>query len=307
MEQPMNLSSIDSPSFLLNIPTTFSSKVKNNFWMEEAKDEDLIVDKDVALAQWNDLYSTLSSNGLVTVLPTPYGTNLQDLVFVANLGIVIGTDTVIISNFTSTPRLGESEVGMNYFKLAGYKNVVMCPYKFEGEADLKHIVGNIYIGGYGVRSDIRAYQWMEQNFDMKIIKIKMGNPKLYHLDCSLFPITQEAILLDRTQYQKNEIDEMEKVVEIIHVPEKYASNGVTNSVRIHNFILNASDLYDLDPQLDKEDYRLERDKNQFLEDVCSDFGMEAVFINLSEYLKGGALLSCLVMHLNRFSYKIDLT
>ena len=50
--------------------------------------------------------------------------------------------------------------------------VHMCPFKWEGEADLKYLYDNVYIGGYGIRSDIKAYEWMEEKFDMKIIKLK---------------------------------------------------------------------------------------------------------------------------------------
>ena len=70
--------------------------------------------------------------------------------------------------------------------------------------------------------------------------------------------------------------------------------------------LCGSDFYDLDPELDAEFYFTERDKNQFLEDVLSEFGMEPVFFNLSEFSKAGACLSCNVCHLNRFSYNVEL-
>ena len=47
-------------------------------------------------------------------------------------------------------------------------------------------------------------------------------------------------------------------------------------------------------------------KNRRLEDIAADHAFELTFLNLSEYLKGGALLSCMVMHLNRHSYEFTL-
>ena len=44
-----------------------------------------------------------------------------------------------------------------------------------------------------------------------------------------------------------------------------------------------------------------------IEDIATELAFEVVYFNLSEYHKGGALLSCMVMHLNRFSYRFDLT
>ena len=50
----------------------------------------------------------------------------------------------------------------HFFELMDYQ-VHMCPFKWEGEADLKYLYDNVYIGGYGIRSDIQAYEWMEEN------------------------------------------------------------------------------------------------------------------------------------------------
>lgn len=303
MKKQINLSNVEMPSFLLNFPGSYNTAVKNNVWMSESDEP---VDSEAAVAQWYDLYSFLAAQGLVTVMPTPPESELQDLVFVANMGMVIDDDNIIISNFKSEPRVGEQEVGIQYFKTM-FKNVHVCPYHWEGEADTKHIRDNIYIGGYGQRTDIRAYQWMEENFDIKIIKVKMNNPKLYHFDCMLFPITKTAVLACKKTMTNVEIAEIESHgIEIIDVPLNYTEAGIMNAVRVHNFVLISSDFYDLDPVLDKDDYRLERAKNQFLEDICVSLGMEAVYLNLSEYTKGGAMLSCNVMHLNRFSYETEL-
>ena len=299
----LSLTKLESPSFLLNFPSSFSTKEKNNTWMKE---DDVEPNIEAAFSQWFDLYNFLSSNGLVTVLPTPHNCTLQDLVFVANLGVVINPDTIIISNFTSPPRIGETKVGLDYFKISGFKNVIECPFKFEGEADLKHLRDNIWIGGYGLRTDIKAYEWMEENFDMKIIKIKMHNEKCYHFDCLCFPLTSSTILLCEELLTFKEIAEIRKVASIINVPLKFAENGATNNVRIHNFILNSSDFTDLDPIEDAEDYKAEKEKNEFLEEISVSLGMEMIFVNLSEFTLGGAMLSCLVLHLNRFSYEIDL-
>ena len=67
----------------------------------------------------------MAANSIVQILPTPKDCTLQDLVFVANLGIVLhhikDRNVVIISNFTSIPRLGETQVGVNFLKLQGMR------------------------------------------------------------------------------------------------------------------------------------------------------------------------------------------
>src|SRR5439155_581718 len=132
------------------------------------------------------------------LVPTPRNCGLQDLVFTANLGVVLEhvpqRDVVVISNFTSKPRWGETEIGVDFFKAMGYR-VYVAPSRFEGDAELKHLQDNVYVGGYGTRSERDTYEWMEKTFGMKVIKVRLSDPYLYHLDCSVFPITRENTLV----------------------------------------------------------------------------------------------------------------
>ena len=51
------------------------------------------------------------------------------------------------------------------------------------------------------------------------------------------------------------------------------------------------------------DYILEKlQEISSLEKICANEGMEPVIFNLSEYMKSGAMLSCMVMHLNRVDH-----
>ena len=49
-------------------------------------------------------------------------------------------------------------------------------------------------------------------------------------------------------------------------------------------------------------YDLERHKINTLESICAKEGMEPIIFNISEYMKSGALLSCMFMHLNYVDY-----
>src|SRR5207249_9739843 len=112
------------------------------------------VDARRARRQFLDLYAFISSEAVAYVLPTPRR-KLQDLVFTANLGIVLehlpDRNTVLLSNFTVESRRGETEVGRRFFESMGYE-VHVSPHRFEGEAELKHLYDNVYLGGYGIRS-----------------------------------------------------------------------------------------------------------------------------------------------------------
>jgi len=302
-----NPTQLNRPTFLMNFPFSYSTGSPNNPWMTDLSDEKRAPDFKRAAVQFLQVYQNISAEGLVYLLPTPREGDLQDLLYTANLGIVLehlpDKNTVVISNFTSPPRQGETAVGVRFFEALGYE-VHVSPFKFEGEAELKHLYDNLYIGGYGIRSEKGTYEWMEKKFDMRIIKVREVEPYLYHLDCSIFPITRENTIVCTELFSRRELAELEKVTNIIPVTVDEAFSGICNSVRLPNQVLNSSHIHDL--KAGTEDYKYELQKNRKLEDIVSNLALEVSYFNLSEFHKSGALLSCMVMHLNRNSYKIAL-
>jgi N-dimethylarginine dimethylaminohydrolase len=210
---------------------------------------------------------------------------------------------VLLSNFTTEVRRPEVAVGEQFFAQMGYRTATP-PQHFEGEAELKHLYDNVYVGGYGIRSEREAYAWMEREFDMRVIALQETDPHLYHLDCTVFPLTREDTLVCTEMYTPEEVAQLELVTNIIDVSVDDAFSGVCNCVRVGNSLLNASHLLEL--KAGTEDYGYEIHKNRTLEDLAARYGFEVSLFNLSEFLKSGALLSCLVMHLNRKSYDLTL-
>lgn len=105
-------------------------------------------------------------------------------------------------------------------------------------------------------------------------------------------------------FSKEELAEMAEVTNVIDISADAAYSGACNSVRHHNLVLNSSHIHALKAGTD--DYFEELKKNRELEDIAVRLGLEVNYFNLSEYHKGGALLSCMVMHLNRRSYAFSL-
>lgn len=303
----LNPTVLDKPAYLLNVPFSLAAEVANNAWMAEMKEEDRKVDIRKAINQFLQLYHFMASDSVVYLLPTPKLPGLQDLVYCANMGVVLehspGKNIVVLSNFSAENRRSEIKVGQQFFELMGY-DVVMPPYHFEGDAELKHLHDNIYIGGYGTRSERQAYEWMATQYDMRIIAVEEVEPYLYHLDCTVFPLTHEDTLVCTEMYTADEIRQIEGATNIIDVSVDDCFSGICNSIRLGNSILNASHIYEM--KSTDEYYEEEKHKNRSLEDIASQFAFELSFFNLSEFLKSGALLSCMVMHLNRKSYDLVL-
>ncbi|MBU0720022.1 amidinotransferase [bacterium] len=304
----LNPTSLERQAYMLNMPFSLQAGTPNNVWMEELESSQRHIDIKKAINQFLQLYNFMAAEAVVYLLPTPRLQGLQDLVYTANMGIVLDHlpdhNTVVLSNFSSKVRIPETNVGEFFFKEMGY-DVVIPPYHFEGEAELKHLFDNVYIGGHGIRSDKRAYQWMQEQFDMKIITLEETDPYLYHLDCTVFPLTRKDTMVCTKMYTKEEIKQLEALSNIIDIAQDDAFSGICNSVRMGNILLNASNIHEM--KRSDEYYESERNKNILLEDIASRYGFEAAFFNLSEFMKSGALLSCMVMHLNRKSYDIVLT
>ena len=294
-------SQLQLQSYLMNFPFSLSTSDPNNIWMQEMTDEELTINKPKAYKQFMDLYNFIAGQSLVYTLPSEG--NFQDLVYVANLGLQLphikDENHILLSNFTSDPRKGEELVGEKFFNQMGYKTHI-SPYKWEGEADIKYLYDNVYIGGYGIRSNIKTYEWMEENFDMNIIKVAMVDEYMYHLDCSIFALNTHKTLVCTELYDKEELNEIEQHTEIVDIDVDDSLYGMANSVRLGNMILCASNISEL--KKTDEFYEGEKHKIASLEKICSDEGMEPVIFNLSEYMKSGAMLSCMVMHLNRVDH-----
>ena len=106
-------------------------------------------------------------------------------------------------------------------------------------------------------------------------------------------------------FEADEIAEIERHTEIVDVSEDDCFSGICNSLRLANTIVNASNIHEL--KSGTEDYTYELHKNRSLEDIANQLAFDVSYVNLSEFMKGGALLSCMAMHLNRNSYTISLT
>lgn len=288
-------------SYVMNFPFSLSTADPNNVWMQELSEEELQINRPKAYKQFMDLYNFMSGQSLVYLLPSEG--NFQDQVYIANLGLqlphITDSNKILLSNYTSEPRRGEEWVGKHFFEMMGYDTHI-SPHKWEGEADLKYLYDNVYIGGYGMRSEIETYNWMEEQFGMDIIKVRMTDEYMYHLDCSIFPLNGDQTLVATEIYTPEELAAIEKHTEIIPIDVDDAIGGMANSVRMGNMVLCASNIAEL--KKSHEDYEAEKHKIESLEKICSNAGMEPVIFNLSEYMKSGAMLSCMVMHLNRIDH-----
>ena len=292
------------PVLLMNLPLSLSAQIPNNAYMEELSPIQREICLDRAIAQFLSLYKHVAQQALVYLLPSTPG--FQDQPYVSNLGVVLphcDTDTVIISRFRSAPRVGEDRIGADFFRLMNFtverppEELDAEPVYFEGEADLKHIQGNLYVGAHGMRTSRNALRWAAERFEMEVVPFRTINPYLYHLDCCFLRITEESVLLCTALADRICLRAIEQRCEIIDISLEQARAGVTNCVLLPGEVLCNSNIVELDN--DDPKYLTEKSKIECLEKIGSRFGRTLRVFCMSEFYKSGALLSCLIMHIRQ--------
>lgn len=297
----MNLRQIRKPVFLMNVPLSLSATIANNVWMDNLSLQERIVDIDLAIKQHCALVSFVSRYAIVYQLPCTQG--LQDQTYVANLGIALPHTpkaTLVVANFRSEPRCGESAAGSQFFAQFQDFEVHQAPRFFEGEADLKHIRDNIYVGAFGLRTSRGALDWFERIFDMKILPFEMTDPRLYHLDCCILPITPTDVAVCTSQASPEFLRELEKFAVIHDVSLQASLGGANNSIILGEYIMCSASLW----EMSRSDrlYDIERAKVESMNALCAKLGKKPAYFNLSEFNKSGAALSCMMMHLTRQNF-----
>src|SRR5262249_32037820 len=142
------------PTILMCPPDFYGIEYEINPWMSRSRQSD----ETLARGQWHDLHGLLSTLGADIRLMTPVA-GLPDLVFTANAAL-IWRGTAFVSSFRHPARQGETPVDDAWFTGAGFETR-LCPdeWDFEGAGDAL-FCGETLFGGYLIRSDASALQWL---------------------------------------------------------------------------------------------------------------------------------------------------
>ncbi len=291
---------MESPAFLVAPPLSMAADVPNNVYMMEMSEQERAVDRGAAIRQFASFVEALSQDGaLMYCLPSPLP--LQDQPYTSNVGIVLPhrPDTAILANFRSEPRRGEEKVAGPFLELLGY-DVVYPPELFEGEADMKYLGGNTYACAFGMRTSHEFADWFAQAFDADVIPVEMTDPHAYHLDCLMLPLPGGRLGVHAELLEPAVLKRLEADYDVIAV-NPAAPVGALNSIVTGKRLLSNWAFDETESHRPKE-AQLARIRE--VERLAEFAGLEPAFLDMSEFLKSGAALSCMAMHLNRRNYEI---
>lgn len=255
-------------------PDYYGIEYEINPWMSRSRASDA----PVARRQWEVLRSHLESLGCELRLMTPVK-GLPDLVFTANAGLV-WRDTVFLSRFRHAARQGETPVDEAWFLSQGFRPQSLPEgLFFEGAGDAL-FCGETLFGGYILRSDARALQWVAAEIGCRVLPLQLVDPRYYHLDTCFCPLSRtEAVWYPAAFDAYAQAAVRQHVPELIEVTAEEAARFACNAVVVERqVVLNTGC-----PRLEAE--LLER-------------GYTPHATPLDEFIKAGGSAKCLTLRLD---------
>jgi N-dimethylarginine dimethylaminohydrolase len=262
------------PTILMCPPDHYGIEYEINPWMSRQRQSDAAE----SCRQWDALKSILESLGADVRLLTPQR-GLPDLVFTANAGMIVH-DQVFLARFRYPPRQLETPVDEAWFSANGFKTIAVPEqWSFEGAGDAL-FCGDTLFGGYIIRSDAGAIQWVGREAGCRAIPLQLVDPYYYHLDTCFCPLSRtEAIWYPAAFDEYAQKAVQENVAVRIEVGQKEAARFACNAVVVGRHVLMNSGCPELEASL-------------------RELGFTPHGTPLDEFMKAGGSAKCLTLRLD---------
>jgi len=261
-------------------PEYFEVNYSGNEFMKGNIDN---VDKTKALSQWNGLKEIYVSLGYEVVLIEPVK-DLVDMVFTANQSLPFldasGKKKVILSKMKNDQRKDEVKYFKDFYLKRDYE-VIELPDEiryFESMGDcVIDYNRNILFGGFGFRTDEKTYDIIANYTDFKIVKLKLINSVLYHLDTCFSVLNSETAVIQRSAFDENGLKELKnRFNTIIYADEKE---------NLEYFVCNCH-------CPDGRNVIVQKGSIRFVEDITKT-GLNLIEVETGEFMKSGGSVFCM--------------
>jgi N-dimethylarginine dimethylaminohydrolase len=255
-------------------PDYYGIEYEINPWMSRSRASDDLQ----ARAQWKALFDLLAVLGADIRLLAPVR-GLPDLVFTANAAIV-WRKVAFLARFRHAARQGETPHDEQWFHDNGYEaRSLPGGWDFEGAGDAL-FCGQTLFGGYLIRSDAGALQWLASQIGCPAIPLQLVDERYYHLDTCFCPLTADSAI-----YYPPAFDEYGRKTLIEHVPTliavspEEAARFACNAVVIGRDVVLNTGCPVLEESLEKN-------------------GFKPHSTELGEFIKAGGSAKCLTLRLD---------
>ncbi len=248
------------------------------------------VRNNVAQTQWLTLKETYEKLGCPVKLITP-GVGREDMCFTANQ-VLLGVDKTgkpyaVCAEMVHESRQKEVPYFAQWFSEQGYRVLKLkeaspespVPY-FEGQGDAIWHPGKQFLwGGFGLRTQEKAYDLISKLINVPIIKLHLINPNFYHLDVAFHPIDSSTTLVYPQAIDAEGLRLIKWAFKnVVEVPAEEAFNFVCNCLVIGKHVV-----------LQQGSVKTCR--------TLKELGYEPCEVNTSEFMKSGGSACCLIMRL----------
>lgn len=263
-----------SPTILMCAPDFYGIEYEINPWMNRQRGSDAAA----ARSQWRQLRELIERAGAAVELLDPRP-GLPDLVFTANAGLV-HRQVVYLSRFRHAARQGETPVNREWFAAHGYEcRDLPEGLDFEGAGDALYC-GETLIGGYIIRSDARALQWVARDIGCEVLPVQLVDQRYYHLDTCFCPLRPGLALWHPPAFDDYGRTALaQSIPELIPVRDEEAARFACNAVVIGDRVLLNSGCPVLATDLRQR-------------------GFEVWETPLDEFIKAGGSAKCLTLRLD---------
>jgi N-dimethylarginine dimethylaminohydrolase len=283
-------------------PDHYGIRYEINPWMRTSRG----ADPARAMAQWQELYDTLTRRlGAQVELIEP-DKDWPDMVFTANAGLVVG-GKFIVSNFRYPQREGEACLFWKWFTDRRYTCIALpLDHFFEGEGDALWAGPPVLaaagpgsasqgpvspsdragapatlLTGYHFRSDPDATRVLADLLGCRVLGVELGDNRFYHLDTCLAPLDEKTAIWHPPafdEYARRAIREV--FADLIELEPVEALRFAANAVVVEKSVVINVGCPKLSTELTRRGY-------------------EVFSVDLGEFIKAGGAAKCLVLWLER--------
>lgn len=243
------------------------------------------IDTQLAQRQWADLKATFERCGATVELiePVEY---CEDMVFCANqtfIGPMAGDEKrCLLSRMRHASRRREVPAFEEWFRSRGYSIRRLTEgVGFEGSGDaIWHPGRRVIWGGYGYRSEARAYEYVSEVFDAPVLRLALQSEAFYHLDTCFCAVSESTALVHSGSLAPQAVALVRAVFrDVIDVPDNEARCGMA---------CNACSLFGKIVVIQRDNARTVA--------ALRERGFEVVEVETGEFLKSGGSVFCMKMY-----------
>ena len=276
----------DIPTFLMCAPQWYDIDYVINPWMAGNLHRP---NRDLAFAQWKQLYHQLQTIADVRLIPAVPGS--PDMVFIGHTAVV-QHGIAAVSSFAHPQRQGEEQPLRRWFKDHGFL-LWDTPREtaFEGEGDaLFDTHGRHLWAAHGVRTCRHCHRHIADAWHVNVTSLHLVDPRFYHLDTCFAPLAGGLVMYFPGAFDAPSLAAIEAAYAPgmrIAVTEQEATAFACNVINIGETILMHKVPTDLPQRL-------------------SRLGFDVTQLDLGEFLKGGGSAKSLVLRLSDVQMQAEL-